>query len=105
MVMVYSFAVSLTAAMVIIPLILYVAHKKEWYDVTNHRKIHNGLIPRLGGIGVFCSFMFALLIVLSCLMREKRRRTGAPGTFPFWLGPSRFIFLVLSTISAICARP
>lgn len=38
---------------------LYIAHRKNWYDKIDERKIHTGNIPRLGGIG----FAFAFLAV------------------------------------------
>lgn len=56
-----SWALSATA----IPAILFYSHKKGLYDKVNERKIHNGNIPRLGGVGIAFSFTvtIGLLIV------------------------------------------
>ena len=48
--------------LVVIPTILRMAHKFKWYDLPNHRKIHTGLIPRLGGPGMYLSFLCAALL-------------------------------------------
>lgn len=42
------------------PIIIGIAKKKKLYDTTGGRKIHNGLIPRLGGVGMFWAFFVAL---------------------------------------------
>ncbi len=45
------------------PLLLHIAHRHNWYDPVDHRKIHSGNIPRIGGGGVFlASFMTAIII-------------------------------------------
>jgi len=46
-----------------IPLIIFVATKRGWFDEVNDRKIHTGEISRLGGIGIFWSFAATLLLV------------------------------------------
>jgi UDP-GlcNAc:undecaprenyl-phosphate/decaprenyl-phosphate GlcNAc-1-phosphate transferase len=48
--------------MVLIPLLLHIAHRKSWYDEADHRKIHTGNIPRIGGIGIGLSFFIILAI-------------------------------------------
>jgi UDP-GlcNAc:undecaprenyl-phosphate GlcNAc-1-phosphate transferase len=48
--------------LLLLPLILRLAHKHKWYDLPNKRKIHTGLIPRLGGPGIFLSFTVASLV-------------------------------------------
>jgi len=39
------------------PLVLKIAHHKNWYDDPDHRKIHSEDIPRLGGVALFVSVM------------------------------------------------
>ena len=34
------------------------------YDYQNARKIHSGNIPRLGGVGIFCSFIISAFIFI-----------------------------------------
>ncbi|MCL2792935.1 MAG: undecaprenyl/decaprenyl-phosphate alpha-N-acetylglucosaminyl 1-phosphate transferase [Spirochaetaceae bacterium] len=43
------------------------SHKKRWYDITNDRKIHSGNMPRIGGVGIFISFLLTVfLFVVIC---------------------------------------
>jgi UDP-GlcNAc:undecaprenyl-phosphate GlcNAc-1-phosphate transferase len=39
--------------LILTSIIIFLAHKKKWYDTVEARKIHQGEIPRLGGIGIF----------------------------------------------------
>ena len=39
--------------LLILPLVLRLAHRHKWYDRPDSRKIHTGLIPRMGGPGLF----------------------------------------------------
>jgi UDP-GlcNAc:undecaprenyl-phosphate GlcNAc-1-phosphate transferase len=52
--------------LLLLPLILRLAHRKKWYDRPDSRKIHSGLIPRLGGPGLF--FSFAVSSILAGLL-------------------------------------
>lgn len=49
--------VALAASCSIIPVLLRLSHRFHWYDDTNHRKIHSGNIPRIGGVGIFLAFL------------------------------------------------
>jgi len=48
--------------MIFTPVIIKVALKFKWYDHVNDRKIHTGNIPRLGGVGIFVSFIISFLL-------------------------------------------
>ncbi|MDX9800111.1 MAG: MraY family glycosyltransferase [Spirochaetia bacterium] len=50
--------------LVITPLLITLSHKKKWFDIINERKIHSGNIPRIGGLGIFVSFIGAVFIFL-----------------------------------------
>jgi UDP-GlcNAc:undecaprenyl-phosphate GlcNAc-1-phosphate transferase len=50
--------------LIITPLLIKLSHKKAWYDITNDRKIHSGNIPRIGGLGIFISFIIAVFIFI-----------------------------------------
>ena len=67
-----SLAFFITA--LVIPLLIRISHKKGWYDQIDERKIHDGDIPRLGGVGIF--FGFALTI-LAFILFNKRFRLNA----------------------------
>ncbi|MEW6550027.1 MAG: MraY family glycosyltransferase [Spirochaetota bacterium] len=43
------------------PAVLRYAKKKRLYDSLGSRKIHSGLVPRLGGVGIFLAFLAGLL--------------------------------------------
>jgi UDP-GlcNAc:undecaprenyl-phosphate GlcNAc-1-phosphate transferase len=49
-------------ALLLIPTIRRMAHRFKWYDLPNKRKIHTGLIPRLGGPGMYLSFLVAAVL-------------------------------------------
>jgi UDP-GlcNAc:undecaprenyl-phosphate/decaprenyl-phosphate GlcNAc-1-phosphate transferase len=44
---------------VLTPLIIRLAHRHEWYDEKNHRKIHTDDTPRIGGVGIFLALLAA----------------------------------------------
>ena len=44
------------------PLIILVCRKKKWFDPVDPRKVHSGLVPRLGGLGIISSFLVAAVV-------------------------------------------
>lgn len=44
------------------PVIIALCKKHKWYDEVDPRKVHDGHIPRLGGIGIFTSFVISAFI-------------------------------------------
>ena len=48
----------------LIPKILLIAFKKKLFDEQDERKIHKGVVPRLGGIAFLPSLLFAICLVL-----------------------------------------
>jgi len=55
--------------LLILPVVLRLAHRYKWYDRPDSRKIHTGLIPRIGGPGLFLSFVLSSLLVALALPR------------------------------------
>lgn len=55
-----AFVVSVILSAMIIPRILLVAFRKKLFDVPNERKIHEGIVPRLGGISFAPTILFSL---------------------------------------------
>jgi UDP-GlcNAc:undecaprenyl-phosphate GlcNAc-1-phosphate transferase len=49
--------VSLIVSASVVALTLFIARRKNWYDNIDERKIHQGNIPRLGGIGFAIAFL------------------------------------------------
>lgn len=55
-----SLLISIILSALIIPRILVVAFRKKLFDIPNERKIHSGIVPRLGGISFVPTILFAL---------------------------------------------
>ncbi len=62
-----STAISFLINLGLIPLIIRLAHRFKWYDLPDKRKIHTGLIPRLGGVGMSLSFLVTALALPAIL--------------------------------------
>lgn len=61
--------VSLVLAGIIIPSIIKIAFKRSLFDGIDERKIHRGLVPRLGGISFMPAFIFSFFLVIGCDIR------------------------------------
>lgn len=48
----------------LIPAIMRLSHRFQWYDEQNARKIHTEDTPRLGGVGIFLSFTLVSAVIL-----------------------------------------
>ncbi|MDE5883050.1 MAG: undecaprenyl/decaprenyl-phosphate alpha-N-acetylglucosaminyl 1-phosphate transferase [Muribaculaceae bacterium] len=64
-----TFAISLVLAGIIIPQILLIAFRKKLFDEVDERKIHKGVVPRLGGIAFVPSILFSLALVIGLNLR------------------------------------
>lgn len=71
-----SFFISLGFSIFIIPRILLISFKKHLFDIPDERKVHQGVIPRLGGVSFFPAVIFTL-----ALMTGLNRIYG-PDVFP-----------------------
>jgi UDP-GlcNAc:undecaprenyl-phosphate GlcNAc-1-phosphate transferase len=59
------------------PLVTRLAHRHKWYDIPDARKLHTGLIPRIGGLAMFVSMALAAAIGLA-LLGFLERLSAAP---------------------------
>lgn len=59
------FAIALLLTGIIIPQILLIAFRKKLFDEVDERKIHKGVVPRLGGIAFLPALIFAICFVLA----------------------------------------
>lgn len=57
-----AFIWSLLVALFAIPVIISVAYSKQIFDIPNFRKVHEDLVPRLGGVAIFTGFMTSVNI-------------------------------------------
>lgn len=78
-----SVVVSFGLNLFIIPSLLRLSHWKGWYDEVDHRKIHKGNIPRLGGFGIFVSFILGL-VIFYILKHFIYPDFPVPGIFSLW---------------------
>lgn len=65
-----AFFISLVLAGIIIPQILLIAFRKKLFDEIDERKIHKGVVPRLGGIAFFPSILFSFSIVIGFVLKS-----------------------------------
>lgn len=63
------FIVSLVFVAIVIPSIVIVANKINLFDVQDGRKVHQGNVPRLGGISFLPAILFTLLVVVAVMTR------------------------------------
>lgn len=54
------FSISVILSSLIIPRILVVAFRKKLFDIPDERKVHSGVVPRLGGISFTPTILFSL---------------------------------------------
>lgn len=78
---------SFILGVIVTPLITGLSHKFKWYDFHDQRKIHKGLISRLGGVGIG----FAFLTTILCTPLVLGLITGNTAIF---LGNFRYLFLL-----------
>lgn len=64
-----SLLIALILAGIIIPNVLAIAFRRNLFDEVNERKIHRGVVPRLGGISFLPSLMFSFCVVVGCNIR------------------------------------
>ena len=67
----YLFALGIAVLLtgIIIPKILLIAFRKNLFDTIDERKIHHGVVPRLGGMSFLPSLAFAFSIVVGLDLR------------------------------------
>lgn len=80
--------------LIVIPLILFVAHSRGWYDRNDHRKIHTEDTPRLGGTGIFFAFV-VLAIVGSQILGTAGDRSLTLQLMPVFGGLTIVFFMGL----------
>ena len=69
-------ALSFVLSLSFVKLAIVVCKRWGWYDVPSERKVHKGLVPRLGGAGFVSAFIIAC--VLYALFVRGTARTFAP---------------------------
>ena len=80
-------------SLVLTPLVIWLCHRRGWYDRMDSRKIHTGRIPRLGGIAIFASFAFAFVAGSLLVVGNRNGQT--------WTG--EFLPVTLAVIAVFAA--
>ena len=75
-----------------IPFVRALAVRNGLYDTNSSRKIHRGKIPRLGGVAIFGSYLFSLVLFH---MSAKNGGTSIVGELPWTMLPSAVIIFLL----------
>lgn len=86
-----SLVLSILLSALIIPRILVVAYRKKLFDIPNERKVHDGIIPRLGGISFVPTILFSLSFV-----------TGLRYLIGFEIAENRLHFIIPEFFFLIC---
>lgn len=73
----YIFLTSLITSLVMVPPISKLAVKIGGMDTPDERKVHCAETPRLGGIAVFCAFLFSVLFFVEINHQIKAFLAGA----------------------------
>lgn len=64
-----SFLIAVVLAGILIPKIILIAFRRRLFDEVDERKIHRGVVPRLGGIAFFPAILFSLALVAGINLR------------------------------------
>lgn len=84
-----TLAFTLIFNLIFIPVVLRISHKFKWYDLPDKRKIHKSLVPRIGGVGIFFSFLVGLLLtppILSLIVGQELPNFFSTAYIPFFTG-------------------
>lgn len=88
-----SLFVSVILAGIIIPNIMTIAFRRKLFDEIDERKIHKGIVPRLGGIAFLPAFIFSFCIVVGCNIRLQ-----TPGFTSFFSGSLVPVFFLMCAL-------
>lgn len=80
------------------PVLIWLAHRFHWYDEVDPRKIHSGQIPRIGGVGIFLSF---IVVVLFMLLSPRALRGSLPVMTLLTALPFLIAFAMVNTLGLV----
>lgn len=81
-------------AFVTIPVVIRITEAKKLLDLPNDRKIHEMPISSLGGVGIFCAFIFTILVLVPFDKAEDIQYFIASAFLIFFLGVKDDILLI-----------
>lgn len=71
-----GFGLSLLLLFLFMPLVIRLSHFLKAVAVPNERTMHHSIMPRLGGVAIFSSFIIALLLLLPWFHMDKSTIAG-----------------------------
>ena len=82
-----AFAIAILIAMVVLPKILLISHKKRLFDIPDERKVHHAPVPRLGGLSFFPVMLITMgsFIIVYHLMGFRSGSLSAGSEAPYEL--------------------
>lgn len=86
--------VSLITNALLTPVVIRLARHKKWYDVPSSRKLHKGLIPRIGGLSIFISMVIGITVGMVALWFLEFFIIENPGPLIAAAGGVTAIFIV-----------
>lgn len=88
-----AFVISTIVAAILIPKIILIAFRRRLFDEQSERKVHKGIVPRLGGLSFFPSYLLALSVLTAVNLRL--------GWSPMIVSLSQFTTVIYFLISSI----
>ena len=73
---IYTFVSALFASLIMVPFLCRWALDRDLVDEPNNRKIHDTATPRLGGIAIYMSFLFSLMVFSHLTQRMQGLLAG-----------------------------
>ncbi len=92
--MMAAFAIAILIAMVVLPQILLISHKKRLFDMPDERKVHFAPVPRLGGV----SFFPVMLITIGVFVLAYHLMGFTSGSLQNSETPYQFLALTVGSM-------
>ena len=86
---------SLFSIIIIVPPIISLAIRKNLFDIPNKIKIHKKPIPRIGGVSIFISFLFAQILLFFFPQKDLFLSTTNSNLLNIYISSALFFFLGL----------
>lgn len=92
-----SFSLAFLVTFFAIPVIIQVTKEKKLFDEPDERKVHKGVIPTLGGLGIFGGFILATLLGVPVGFSHHLQYFVAALMVIFFLGIKDDILIISAT--------
>ena len=64
-----AMGVAIVLTGILIPKIILIAFRRQLFDEVDERKVHRGVVPRLGGIAFFPAILFSMAVIVALNLR------------------------------------